>query len=111
MSPLPRKTPTTVKVGAHIYTVLLCALKEMPKGEPEEKLLGYCEYDTNLIYIYKYQPASRVKDVLLHEILHACGYPGLTHKTLDEETFVDTISSPLLEVLQDNPELVMYLTS
>ena len=101
--------PLTIKVGVHVYTVVLATKREMPKGDDDDHMLGWCDYNNNIIWVYKHQPVSKRKEVLLHEVLHACGYPALSHKQLDEEDFVDATAPVLLQVLQDNPELVDYL--
>lgn len=58
-----------------------------------------------------------VREVLLHEVLHACVYAsglaleGDPRALLDiEETFVSRTAPTLLDVLRVNPGLVEYLT-
>lgn len=103
------RMPETVKVGCHIYTILRRSRAQMPK-ENGARLDGCCDFDNLHIYLRKGLRISKAKEYLLHEILHACTYPALNGKTLEDEEFVDKTAPILLQVLQDNPELVAYLT-
>ena len=71
------------------------------------KQLGTCNYDTGRLSLQTGMLLSKEQEVVLHEVLHACGYPTLCGK---DEEFVDTIAPSLLQVLRDNPSLVEYLT-
>jgi len=96
--------PKTVKVGAHVYSII-----QKPKSAlPEE--LGTCDFDGLQILLRKRLRKSVAKETLLHELLHACTYPSLNEKTVTDEDFVTAVAPALLQVLQENPELVAYLT-
>lgn len=102
--------PTQIKIGPHVYAVVLKAKSQMPR-EAGELLDGQCDFDRLQILLRVGLCRSKKKEYLLHEILHACTYPSLNGKTMDDETFVDSTAPVLLQVLQDNPELVAYLTN
>lgn len=89
--------PRKVVVGAHTYKVRLSKIKQ----------LGCCDYDTQVLKLRPGMEPDKDKEVLLHEVLHACGYPTLCGK---DEEFVDAIAPVLLQVMRDNPQLVEYLT-
>lgn len=95
--------PQTVKIGPHVYSIVR-------KSKSELSDHGECDYNTLQISIRKRLRLSKTQEVLLHELLHGCGYPNLTAGTFEEEKFVDGISPNLLQVLKDNPDLLAYLT-
>lgn len=96
--------PKTIKVGAHTYSVL-----RKPKSVLTEEL-GACDFDGLQILIRKQLRKSVAKETLLHELLHTCTYPSLNDKTTTDEDFVTAVAPVLLQVIQDNPRLVAYLT-
>lgn len=96
--------PKTVKVGVHTYSVV-----RKPKILLPDRL-GECDFDGLQILVRERLKKSIARETLLHELLHACTYPSLNDKTLTDEDFVTAVSPALLQVLQDNPELVEYLT-
>lgn len=97
--------PKTVKVGAHVYAIL-----RKPKSQIDGDL-GECSFDNVQIIIAKGLRKSVAKVTLVHEILHAATYPSLDGKTMTDEDFVLGVSPVLLQVLQENPLLVEYLTA
>ena len=96
--------PKTVKVGAHVYSII-----RKPKSAMGDDL-GTCGFDEVQIVVRKGLRKSVAKETLLHELLHACTYPSLNSKTATDEKFVTAVAPSLLQMLQDNPELVEYLT-
>ena len=102
--PKPVPMPSSVKVGPHVYPVV-----RKPKSVMSDH--GLCDWDAVQILIQARLRRSKAKEVLFHEVLHACTYPimaSVQNKT--DEDFVDVTAPALLQVLQDNPELVEYLT-
>jgi hypothetical protein len=98
--------PKTVKVGTHVYTVLRKPKSQMPDGE-----IGGCDFDSLQIVVQKGLRRSKAKEILVHETLHTCTYPLLKdEKKRTDEQFITGVAPVLLQVLQDNPELVAYLT-
>jgi hypothetical protein len=103
------RIPRTVKVGPHVYQILRVPLPELPDA------LGDSNFDLLRVRIRKNLRASKVREILIHELLHLCTYPSFTgaYETdpkLDAEEFVNAVAPTLLQVLRDNPELVAYLT-
>lgn len=97
--------PASVKVGHHVYAVLLCPKERM--GED----FGTCEYAAQEILLLEGLKLPCQKETLLHEIMHACLYPATEEgEPFTEERIVNLLAGPLLHVLQANPELVEYLT-
>lgn len=60
-------------------------------------------------------PADKLREVLLHEALHAtfdaCGQPTLFGDVEDEERVVHALTGPLLDLLRRNPRFVEFLTA
>lgn len=98
--------PKTMKVGPHVYTVL-----RKPKSQMSNEDLGGCDFNTLQISVQQRLRKSKAREILLHELLHACTYPSLSSgdKYTDEQ-FVETTAPILLQVIQENPELIAYLT-
>lgn len=96
--------PTTIKVGPHVYTVLR-------KPASADWANGCCDFNTLQIVVRKRLRKSKAQEILLHECLHACTHPTLNgNKKYTDEDFVEGVAPVLLQVLQDNPELLEYLT-
>lgn len=97
--------PRTIKVGAHTYSVLQKSKPQMPDD------VGSCDTDTLQILIRKGLRRSVAQETLIHELFHACNYPTFTGKQqATEEEIVEAASPVWLQVLQNNPDLVAYLT-
>jgi hypothetical protein len=95
----PAPMPQAIKVGCHMYAVTRKALADS----------GECDFDGLRINVKPRLGRGKAKEILLHEILHACTYPAQTSKRLTDEEFVDATAPVLLGVIQDNPELLEYL--
>lgn len=94
--------PSTVKVGPHVYSVV---------RKSGVDFNGFCEFNTLQICVKNRLRKSKAQEILLHEVLHACTHPSLNgDKPYKDEEFVDGVAPTLLQVLQDNPELLAYLT-
>jgi len=53
---------------------------------------------------------DREQEVMLHEALHACiGATTLELDEDDEESLVNTLTGPVLDLIRRNPDLVEYL--
>jgi hypothetical protein len=96
--------PKTVKVGAHVYTVLRKSKAQLTGN------VGECDFDGLQILVRERLKKSVAKETLLHELLHAVVYPSLNGKTATDEDFVTSMAPVLLQVIQENPELLEYLT-
>lgn len=95
--------PKSIKVGAHVYTVLR-------KSKGQMSGVGECDFDGTQILVRKRLKKSVAKETLLHELLHACIYPSFNDKSTTDEEFVLALAPVLLQVIQDNPDLLEYLT-
>ena len=74
--------------------------------------LGNCDTNTLQIWIRQKLRRSKAREILLHEVLHACTHPWIVQGgKFEDEEFVTAVAPVLLLVLQDNPELVEYLTT
>ena len=93
--------PESIKVGPHVYEVV----RKTPNGDH-----GLCNPAALQIGVKRGLKRSLAQDALLHETLHACVPTSLSEKNHSEEDFVTGITASLLGVLQDNPELLEYLT-
>ena len=101
---MPVSMPSSVKVGPHTYPII-----RRPKTEMKD--LGLCSWDAVQISIRARLKKSKAREVLLHEVLHACSYPTMASvQNKTDEEFVDVVAPLLLQVLQDNSDLVEYLT-
>jgi hypothetical protein len=98
------KMPRTVKVAAHTYTILRKSKTQLPND------VGMCDFDALQIWVRERLKKSVARETLLHELCHACTYPSFIDATVTDERFIEALSPVLLQVLQDNPELLEYLT-
>jgi hypothetical protein len=101
----PKPMPASVKVGPHTYSILRKPAGTMPNDN------GHVDSNSLEIWIIQRLKRSKAQEILVHELLHACGdiseVPG---NVFDEENFVTATAPVLLQVLQENPSLVEYLT-
>ena len=96
--------PRKVKVGPHVYSILR-------KPASELQGLGLCDFDSLQISVRRRLRKSKAQEILLHEILHALILQALdTEEKHDDEAFVVVVAPLLLQVIQDNPDLLAYLT-
>ena len=115
--------PCSVQIGTVEYTVTDDPL-DWVAIEHETKTTGYyghAQHHHAIIYINPDMTDDVKRLTLLHEVLHAAlevmaGSPDwddLDPKSQKnrEETVVRTFESPILTILQQNPDLVAYLTS
>lgn len=97
--------PKTIKVGAHTYAVLRKPASQM--GDD----LGGCECNLLQITVKQRLKKSKAKEILVHELLHACTHPSfLGNEKMTDEDFVTAVAPVLLQVIQENPDLLAYLT-
>lgn len=110
MADKPRITfPQRIKVGPLTYRVKLW--KKRPADNARN--WGLCDRESCTILIHERLSRPRFREVLLHEVMHACyDTSGLTLKDdCPEEMVVNDLSFALLGVLRDNPDLVAFLTA
>ena len=97
--------PISVRIG-----YLTCPVKAIPGAEAETRgISGHFDEDTGIIEVAESLSPSLMCDALLHEMLHcACllGNAGL--ETEPEERVVRVLSTMLLGMMRDNPELFVH---
>lgn len=110
--------PGIIWVGPHGYRVWrdnarIVEMARLRNGVPD---CGYTDLSRQEIVLRETLAPGFERETLLHEVLHACAaFVGLSDRTAPEgryteEEFIAAIVGPLLGVLQDNPNLVEYLT-
>jgi hypothetical protein len=111
--------PRQIKIGAVVYTIEL--VEKVPPAGDASALAGKACDDSavregwcaakDYIYLEMGRTLQQERTTLLHEIQHVIF--GTEHS--DEETtyhdFIYKLSPKLLQVLQDNPDLLFYLTA
>ncbi len=111
--------PRHIRIGAVVYTVELVQ-KVPPTGDASSLAGQTCDENAvkagwctarDHIYLEAGRTLQQERTTLLHEIQHVL--LGTEHS--EEETtyhaFIYTLSPKLLQVLQDNPDLLIYLTA
>lgn len=83
------KIPKSLKVGGHIYEVLLVESDDIQKD------CGECAVDKLQIKIKKNMPETMMEETLIHEAIHAMNF-GL------EEKEVQYLSMAFYQLLKDN---------
>lgn len=117
------KVPTKVKIGAQDWTII----ERLPNddGMLNDDSYGYTLERSNLIVIDAGLPATRKRQVLLHEILHAI-YSSETRSNIKpdmddsksdefiniwEHWFISIYENKMLALLRENPAVLNYLLS
>lgn len=102
------RMPRTVKVGPHVYRILLKPARIMQ--DDGEGCNGFCHFDKNEIWLYRGLKLAKRQEFLFHELKHACGHSAFFgRKLMVEETYVRHMAPAVLAMLRDNPPLVTYL--
>ena len=98
------KIPTEVKVGPHIYRVVV----DEDRLLVDSGQLGHTNKEKLIIAIEADQAPSQLADTLIHELVHAMlSSMGLDEGT--EERVANGLAPDILLLMQDNPELIKYL--
>lgn len=104
--------PTSVQVGGRVYSVSKCLNKlNAQRLASGSYMMGYTNNRTLEIVVDPEVAPMMRKETLLHEVLHAIAdVSGLSQiDSPDEENFIESVDSTLLQVLRDNPALLAYL--
>lgn len=96
--------PSFVKVGPYNVRV---EQHEGYFGKDETRVYGEYDERTSTINVDVDASADVIRETLLHEILHAI--LGMYEK--DDEALVRLLSPMLLQVMRDNPKLMLALTT
>jgi hypothetical protein len=107
--------PNQITIGPHTYTINTNQNDINAENVKENaEHLGLTDTTKTTIYITLNQAPTQIQDTLLHETLHACfdliaAKEDIDHDT--EEKLVRRLAPTLLQTLQQNPQLVTYLTN
>lgn len=97
--------PTAVRIFGREY-----AIRYVPQSPLTNTNIGLCVNSQGVIFVEDGQSPYEEADTVLHEILHAVVFNmklGLDPET--EEQVVGALSSGLIGVFQDNPDLPLWL--
>ena len=98
--------PSKVQVGTSVYTLALVDADRLDSSRYAE-----CDTLTEEIFINKAQGLGQMQDSVLHEVLHGVfNRAGIRIGSVKEERSIAQLVPWLLLMLQDNPQLVKYLT-
>jgi hypothetical protein len=101
------RMPRRVKVGPHVWRIVVKSPSVM--RDRGSQLDGWCKSHLLEIWIVRGLKLSPQQETLIHELEHAGGQPNLKDG-MTEEDFVTALAPALLQMIQDNPQLVAYLT-
>jgi hypothetical protein len=101
--------PHSFRVGRQAWTV---DLHRSPMIVNQMEVMGYTDCASHRILLEVPRPANDLAEALLHEVLHAA--TGCTSKITDihggMHGAIWEISTPLRQILADNPQLTRYLS-
>jgi hypothetical protein len=104
--PTPSPLPDSIRIAPHDYKVVRKTRAELPLINGHEPN-AYIDCDRLEIAILKRARRSKAQEWAVHECLHGLWPEGFGF----EEELVTRLSPRLLQWLQDNPELLKFLTS
>jgi hypothetical protein len=91
--------PTTVKIGAHHYSVTYHDL--IYDKDEQQEYLGRCSYPDLAMTIKEGRAPSQLAETFLHEAVHAISNDRKLNLTEQE---VDQIAAGVLGMMVDNPD-------
>ena len=97
--------PRTVRVGPHVFKVERRPVSRMPIVDGE-KPNACCDSDRLLVTMRERLQRSKVQEFSVHEFLHAI-WPDDDD---NEEAHVTKLAPQLLQLIQDNPDFIKFLT-
>ena len=92
------KIPKSVKVGGHILDVV----QTTDCGVIGSDCIGQTILAKNIIYLNESYPKSRLKEALLHEIVHNCFFDLQAEQS---EELINRIGVMLYMLIMDNPKI------
>ncbi|NBW57115.1 hypothetical protein EBR43_04890 [bacterium] len=107
--------PAQIKIGTQVFDVILRDRKD--DGMLNDSTFGYTLGAENLIVIDSSLKFSKQRTTLVHEILHAI-YSVFDNSVkptkkddfeIWEHYFIGLYEEPIIMVLKDNPELLVYI--
>lgn len=106
------KPPATVKVGPFDYRIIIGGKDwdDARLRENDADLIGHHNPGTLTVSMAPGLVVGAQREVLLHELLHACfNAAGQPVSDGSEEDAVRTLAPTVLALLRDNPAVVTYL--
>ena len=104
------RLPEKVKVGPFEWTVRMESLNTSLDRAANGFNYGATVKSQLEIQLAIGQAPGNLRDTLLHEVLHACWHTAsLSSSAADEEEVCSRLSTVLLSVLRENPQLVEFL--
>lgn len=104
------KLPTPIKIGYKEVSLETISTEDAEK----EGIYGKYESYNETISIQEGLKGPVLADTLVHELLHAIwnhqGTGDVQGLARHEEFLVNTLSTGLIQVLHDNPDLLTYIT-
>lgn len=104
--------PKTLKIGSHFYKVV-CPYEFKERGDVDgqhDKQLLEIRIDDRDSWSHKQKPDSRIRQIIVHEIIHAIdsasGLGRLNGNVKEEEQIVESLSEGLCQVFSDNKSLI-----
>jgi len=107
--------PAQIKIGTQVFDVILRDRKD--DGMLNDSTFGYTLGAENLIVIDSSLKFSKQRTTLIHEIFHAI-YSVFDNSVkptkkddfeIWEHYFIGLYEEPIIMVLKDNPELLVYI--
>lgn len=95
-----------VDIMAHRYTI---KVESTRSGVMSDDELGRCHTTENVILIRDDLPPDAMKDVTLHEIMHAIHFHMELADESSEESFTSRTATGLRTVLVNNPMLCKWI--
>lgn len=105
MQPMPQ----AVKIGPHVYTVLVKPAAQMPMTQNGREQ-GRCRFNELEIWLKRGMKRSVTQETLWHEVKHALTYPDMIDRSFTDEQWIEPTAPRELQAMQDNPDLIAYLT-
>jgi len=94
----------SLRIGCRKYSVQEWADAEMMTTDS----YGQCDKQRGIIYICTHLDPIVVADTFLHEIMHAIWHEYNLQDSDQEERIVHTLSTGLVQVMHDNPQLLTW---
>ena len=94
----------SLRIGCRKYSVQEWADSEMMTTDS----YGQCDKQRGVIYICTHLDPIVVADTFLHEIMHAIWHEYNLQDSDQEERIVHTLSTGLVQVMLDNPQLLTW---
>lgn len=101
--------PQNIKVGPYNYLLRFEEPRILQQSRPESK--GYTWFQYRLIVVDQSLTIVDKKEVVIHELFHACRDIGGSHydQSDSDSAVFEAIVPTFMQVMHDNPELEKWL--